>query len=128
MQGNSLFKSLKLFRRLTGLVFLNISGLALGLAAVIFIAIWVSHELSYDKFYKDSDRIYRVESLINFSGDPSVWNITPAPVAKSMIIDFPEVQDAVVLKAGYQSAIKVDDELFALCYFGQYSLFHLNLR
>lgn len=72
MQGNSIFDFSKLFRRFSGLVLLNISGLARGLAAVIFIAIWLSHELSYDKFYKDSDRIFRVESLINFSGDPSV--------------------------------------------------------
>jgi ABC-type antimicrobial peptide transport system permease subunit len=127
MQGDSLFKFLKLFRRFTGLVILNISGLALGLTAVIFIAIWVSHELSYDKFYKDSDRIYRVESLINFSGDPSVWNITPAPVAKSIIVDFPEVQDAVVLKSGYQSAIKVDDKLFTAdnLYYTNHSFFNI---
>jgi putative ABC transport system permease protein len=108
----SLLKFKKLFRRFNGLVLLNISGLALGLAAVIFIAIWVTHELSYDKFFKNSDRIFRVESLINFSGDPSVWKITPAPVAESIIIDFPEVEEAVVLQQGYESAIKVGEKLF----------------
>ena len=95
------------------MVLLNISGLALGLAGVILIAIWVSHELSYDRFFNNADRIYRVESLINFSGDPSVWTITPAPVAKSLLIDFPDVEDAVVLRAGYERAIKVDDKLFS---------------
>jgi hypothetical protein len=67
----------RLFRRFNGLVILKISGLALGLAGVIFIAIWISHELSYDKFFRNADRIYRVESLVNPSGDPSVWKITP---------------------------------------------------
>ena len=94
------------------MVLLNITGLALGLASVIFIAIWVSHELSYDKFYKNSDRIYRVESLINFSGDPAAWTITPAPVAESIVKDFPEVEDAVVLQKGFKSSVEVDDKLF----------------
>jgi putative ABC transport system permease protein len=117
----------KFFRRFNGLVILNISGLALGLTCVIFIAIWVSHELSYDTFFKNAERIYRVESLINFSGDPSVWTITPAPVAKSVLNDFPEVQDAVVLQPGYQRAIKVDDKLFTAenLYYTNHSYFNI---
>ncbi len=121
------YKFNRLFRRFNGFVLLNISGLALGLASVIFIAIWVSHELSYDRFFKNADRIYRVESLINFSGDPSVWTITPAPVAKSLLVDFPEVQDAVVLMPGYQRAIKVDDKLFTAdnLYYTNHSYFNI---
>jgi ABC-type antimicrobial peptide transport system permease subunit len=127
MKRESVLKSNRLFRRFNGLVLLNISGLALGLASVIFIAIWVSHELSYDRFFKNAERIFRVESLINFSGDPSVWTITPAPVAKSMLIDFPEVEDAVVLQRGYQRAIKVDDKLFTAdnLYFTNHSYFNI---
>jgi putative ABC transport system permease protein len=118
---------IKFFRRYNGLVLLNISGLALGLAGIILIAIWISHELSYDKSYKNADRIYRVESLINFSGDPSVWTITPEPVAKALLKDFPEVQDAVVLQTGYQRGIKVDDKLFAAdnLYYTNHSFFNI---
>lgn len=121
------FKSNRLFRRFNGLVLLNISGLALGLASVIFISIWVSHELSYDRFFTNADRIYRVESLINFSGDPSVWTITPAPVAEAVKNDFPEVEDAVVLQAGYQRAIKADDKLFTAdnLYYTNHSYFNI---
>ena len=127
MKRNRDFKFKKLFRRFNGLVLLNISGLALGLASVIFIAIWVSHELSYDKCFKNADRIFRVESLINSSGDPTVWSITPAPVAKSLLDDFPEVQDAVVLEAGYQRVIKADDKLFTAdnLYYTNHSYFNI---
>jgi hypothetical protein len=127
MKRNRVFKFKKLFRRFNGLVLLNISGLALGLASVIFIAIWVSHELSYDKFFKNADRIFRVESFINFSGDPSVWSITSAPVAKSLLNDFPEVQDAVVLQEGYQRVIKADDKLFTAdnLYYTNHSYFNI---
>jgi ABC-type antimicrobial peptide transport system permease subunit len=127
MEWNNAFKFNRIFRRFNGLVLLNISGLALGLASVIFIAIWVSHELSYDSFFKYANRIYRVQSLLNFSGDPTVWTITPAPVAKSMLIDFPEVQDAVVLQPGYQSAIKVEDRLITAdnLYYTNHSYFNI---
>lgn len=127
MDRNIFFQFLRLVGRFNSLVLLNISGLALGLASVIFIAIWVGHELSYDRFFKNADRIYRVESLINLSGDPSVWEITPAPVAKSLIIDFPEVQDAVVLQRGYQSAIKTGDKLFPAenLYYTNHSYFNI---
>jgi putative ABC transport system permease protein len=103
----------KLFRRFNGLVVLNIAGLALGLTGVIFIAIWVTHELSYDRFYKNAERIYRVESLLNMTADPSVWKITPAPVAEALRNDFPEVEDAVVLRSGFHRSVKVDDRIFS---------------
>ena len=102
----------KPFHRFNGLVLLNVSGLALGLACVIFIAVWISHELSYDRYFENAARIYRVESLLNFSGTPFVWPVAPAPVAESILNDFPEVENAVKLKSGYQEVVKVDDKLY----------------
>jgi putative ABC transport system permease protein len=127
VKKNKIFQFIKSFRRFNGLVLLNISGLALGLASVIFIAIWISHEISYDRFFKNSDRIFRVESLLNFSGDPFVWTITPAPVAESIKKDFPEVEDAVVLSSGYQPVVKVDDQLFTAenLYYATHSYFNI---
>ncbi|HEX2967554.1 MAG TPA: ABC transporter permease [Bacteroidales bacterium] len=124
--GNHLLP-VKLLRRFNGFVVLNIAGLALGLASVIFITIWVTHELSYDRFYKNSDRIYRVESMINLSGDPSVWQITPAPVASALKNDFPEVEDAVVMQAGFHGSVKSGDKLFTTnnLYFTDHSFFNI---
>ncbi|MBB6127810.1 ABC transporter permease [Mucilaginibacter lappiensis] len=39
---------------------INITGLAIGLAASILILLWVQNELSYDRFHKNADQIYRV--------------------------------------------------------------------
>src|SRR3984957_10869570 len=39
---------------------INIAGLAIGMACSIFILLWVQHELSYDKFHKNTDYIYRL--------------------------------------------------------------------
>ncbi len=103
---------ISLLRRFNGLGLLNISGLALGLASVIFIAIWINHQISFDKFYPNADRIYRVESLFNYSGEPSVWTITPAPLADAVKNDFPEVEDAVKLAAYRNVSLKAGEKLF----------------
>ncbi len=102
-------KSLKKYNE-TGLI--NIAGLALGIASVLFISIWVLHELSYDKFYRNADRIYRVESLLDFTGDPFVWTVTPAPLAEGMVKDFPEVEATAVLQKGYNPTLKVSEEVY----------------
>jgi ABC-type antimicrobial peptide transport system permease subunit len=127
MENNYTGRFSKAFRKFNKLVLFNIFGLSLGVASVIYIAIWVTHELSYDRFFPDSDRIYRVESLINFSGDPTVWTITPAPVADAVKSDFPEVEDAVVMQRGFQRAVKVEDKLFTAenLYFTDHSYFNV---
>ena len=39
---------------------INISGLAIGMACSILILLWVQHELSYDRFHKNADELYRI--------------------------------------------------------------------
>ena len=39
---------------------INISGLAIGMACSILILLWVQHELSYDRFHKNADHIFRI--------------------------------------------------------------------
>ncbi|MDR3715352.1 MAG: ABC transporter permease [Puia sp.] len=41
---------------------INIAGLAIGMACSIFILLWVQNELSYDKFHKNADHIYRLSA------------------------------------------------------------------
>jgi hypothetical protein len=39
---------------------INIAGLAIGMTCSIFILLWVQNELSYDRFHKNADEIYRI--------------------------------------------------------------------
>ncbi|RLD19197.1 MAG: hypothetical protein DRI71_12210 [Bacteroidetes bacterium] len=71
---------------------INIAGLAVGLAVVILITLFLADELSYDKFHKDADNIYRIAWM---SGDPQTR--TPHPMALALVRDFPEVINAVSL-------------------------------
>ena len=106
------FKLLRPGRSYFGLKILNITGLALGLASVIYISIWISHELSYDRFHKDSDRIFRIESLLNFGGEPVVWEVAPAPAAEAVRREFPEVENSVAMQKGNNAIVKVNEDVF----------------
>lgn len=75
--------------------FINIIGLAIGLAASIIIAMWVFDELSYDKFHEHSDNIYRVERDIVFQGQAYVVPVTGAVYGSTILKDYPEVIDMV---------------------------------
>lgn len=90
---------------------LNMAGLALGLAGVLFISIWIGHELSYDRFHEDHERIYRVEALLDWSDDPFVWAVAPGPLAADIRKDYPEVESAVHMLRGYRPVIKNKGQL-----------------
>ncbi|MFN2439520.1 MAG: ABC transporter permease, partial [Chitinophagaceae bacterium] len=74
---------------------INIMGLAVGLATCLLILIYVVDELSYDKFNKKADRIYRVDGDINFGGTHWVLAVAPDPLGATLKKDFPQVEQYV---------------------------------
>src|SRR5471032_2760387 len=72
--------------------FINIAGLALGLACAIFIILFVRDELSYDAWIPGSDNIYRLEETIQVPGrGPLPLAVTPWPMAAAMQGEIPGV-------------------------------------
>jgi putative ABC transport system permease protein len=78
-------------RRQGGSVVLNIAGLAIGLTSFLFITLYVINELSYDRFHKNYENIYRVKVVGRMSGGVIDQAITAAPMAQAMLKDYPEV-------------------------------------
>ena len=74
-----------------GYSLINIAGLAIGMACCILILLWVQDELSFDRFHKNSDNIYRVIQDINFVDHSTTWAITQGPLGPSLKEDFPEI-------------------------------------
>jgi putative ABC transport system permease protein len=71
---------------------INVLGLAIGLAAAILIVLYLRHELSYDNFLTDHDRVYRVSAQITVPGRPMVWvAAAPEHTAAPLALDFPEL-------------------------------------
>ena len=71
---------------------INVIGLAIGLACCIIITVFVNHEVSYDKQWQNSDRIYRVTRDF-FSNNLRLAAVAPN-VAPLLMEDFSEVEDA----------------------------------
>ena len=77
--------------------FINIMGLAVGMAACFLIFQYVTFELSYDNFHSKGDRIYRVVTDTKTPSETITQAATTTPIAINVKKDFPEVEDAVRL-------------------------------
>src|ERR1700753_1599381 len=72
---------------------INISGLSIGIACVIFIVLYVKDELGYDKFFKDADHIFQVNMTTTDKGIISTTGGNTAPaVTTTMQSMYPEIE------------------------------------
>ena len=77
--------------------FINVFGLAFGMACCIAIALFVQDELKYDRFYDNADRIYRVALDMSLQGQEIHTAYTSRPLGPTLRTDFPEVEHATRL-------------------------------
>ena len=77
-----------------GYAFINIAGLAIGMACCLLISIWVLDELSYDKFHENAPNLYRVEENQHYSGRVYHVNVTPYPLGPALKDEIAGIQDA----------------------------------
>ncbi|WP_426668903.1 ABC transporter permease [Mucilaginibacter sp. McL0603] len=73
----------------------NICGLAVGVAAFWIIALYVTDELSYDRYNEKADRIFRVVQHGKWNTGGFDLPITAVPYAPALKADYPEVEDAI---------------------------------
>src|SRR6056297_2011273 len=73
---------------------INLIGLAIGLASVIMLFTYIYHELSFDKFYSDYDKIYRVVSSDLNSSNKEEFPSTVTEIAGSLEDVFPTIESA----------------------------------
>ena len=84
-------------RKQRGLTFINIFGLAVGLACCMLIMLYVLDELSYDRYNEKADRIYRIHSEIKFGGNDMHFAVSPDPIGPTLKKDYPQVEQFVRL-------------------------------
>ncbi len=76
---------------------INLIGLAVGLASVILIFAYVQYELSYDKNYSNSSRVYRLMGEYNNDEDQRTV-LLPKPLAATFKTEFPEIEATAPLQ------------------------------
>ncbi|MCX6223362.1 MAG: ABC transporter permease, partial [Bacteroidia bacterium] len=95
MLSNYIIVAVRNLLRQKGYSFINIIGLALGISAAMFIFIWVSDEVSMNRFHKNVDRIYRVEQDQNYDGKIYHVTVTPFPSGEGWKKEIPEIETTV---------------------------------
>ncbi|UCH95666.1 MAG: ABC transporter permease [Candidatus Aminicenantes bacterium] len=91
MFKNYLKIALRNIKRYKGYSFINIAGLAVGMACCILILLWVRDELSFDRFHHNLDDIYRVVRVEQDTADTGKDALTPPPLAAALKEKFPEI-------------------------------------
>ncbi|MCP4728030.1 MAG: FtsX-like permease family protein [bacterium] len=112
MFKNYLKVSLRIIKRHKGFSFINISGLAIGMACCILILLWVQDELSYDRFHKNADNLYRAVWEMDLGDRTRFTGSCPAPLAAALKEIYPEVLKASMVTSGGGTSFRVDDETY----------------
>jgi putative ABC transport system permease protein len=73
---------------------IKIGGFSLGIASCLLISMYIYDEQSYDKQFPDNDRMYRVVIDYHLNGESEKGVHFPAPFAKALIENFPEIEEA----------------------------------
>jgi putative ABC transport system permease protein len=77
--------------------FINIFGLSVGLTCCILITLYIVHETSYDKFFKNANHIFRLGTVFIDQGVEDKGGNTSAPLGRMLQQEYPEVQSSARL-------------------------------
>jgi putative ABC transport system permease protein len=90
--------------------FINIGGLAVGLAMGILIMLLVADEFSYDKFHANLPDIFIMMKHQIQAGETSTGRSTPGPLAAALRTDIPEIKHAARTSYPEQQLLKIGDK------------------
>ncbi|MFH2107359.1 MAG: ABC transporter permease [Chrysiogenia bacterium] len=103
------------FRNLSrskGYTLITLSGLAIGFAACLLAFLYIQDELSYDRYNDKSERIFRFATRMVREGKEINIVGAGSPVARTMIEEFPEVENAVRFREEGSIKVKVGATVF----------------
>jgi putative ABC transport system permease protein len=95
-----------------GFTFINVTGLAVGLAASLLILLWIQDELSFEKFNLNADNIYRVEEDQFYSGERYHVTVTPHPAGPVWKEKIPEITEQTRINRLPRILFRQDDKVF----------------
>ncbi len=98
--------------RKPGFTVINITGLAVGLAACLLILLYITDELSYDRFHSKSHRIHRLINVALLGENHFEGTYTPSPIAAALLEDMPEVENVTRLWNRPQRSFRAEEKTF----------------
>ncbi|HYG19001.1 MAG TPA: ABC transporter permease [Ohtaekwangia sp.] len=95
MLKNLLRISLRNIRKEKSYSIINILGLTIGITCSMFLLMYILDELSFDRYHKNADNIYRIISDIKETDNAFTWSVAQIPLADELRDNYPEVKNAV---------------------------------
>jgi putative ABC transport system permease protein len=91
---------------------INIIGLTIGITCSLFLFLYILDELSYDRYHKNADNIYRIVSNIKEPDNAFTWAIAQTPLGDELRTNYPEVENTVRFFGGPRAQYKNGDKQF----------------
>ena len=113
MIRNYLLTTFRNIKNNKGYVFINIAGLSVGMACFILILLWVQDELSYDRFHKNINELYRVVDHEQYSnGEEFYFGVNPPALAQALQDNYPEFKEVTRYRSERDKVIEYGDKRF----------------
>ena len=104
MRYNLIKHSLRSFKRQRSYIIINITGLSIGIACSLLIALYVLYEASYDRYNTKKDRIFDIALNFRIGGQEFTEASSAFPVGPTLLREIPEVGDFLRMKKMYGAA------------------------
>jgi putative ABC transport system permease protein len=74
---------------------INVLGLTIGITCSLFLLLYILDELSYDRYHKNADNVYRIVSNIKEPDNAFTWAVAQIPMGEELRDNYPEVENVV---------------------------------
>jgi putative ABC transport system permease protein len=107
--------------------FINVFGLALGLAACLMLLVYVRYETSYDRWLPDAERIYQVQAINTTDENPrrTPQQAAHGIITESLADDFPQIEEIARLEGNRPVFLRDGEPVFVDVYYSDDNLFRI---
>ncbi|MEI9908182.1 MAG: ABC transporter permease [Bacteroidota bacterium] len=90
--------------------FINIGGLAMGMAVALLISLWIRDELYFDHYHQNYNRIAKIRQHVNVNGEIQTEKTVPYPLANELRTNYPRYFKYIVMSSNRANHILSVDE------------------
>jgi putative ABC transport system permease protein len=113
MWKNYLKISLRSILRHKKISLINVFGLAAGIASSFIIFAYANNELSYDKFHKNRDSIYRITTHLNMGNNNITLAMSTPALGQTIKDEYPEISNYVRIRKNNEFELEINEQVFS---------------
>ncbi len=94
-----------------GYTFLNISGLAIGIACAALIFLWVEYEFTFNHYFSNRGNLYNIKNQQTYDGTTFTFDATPGLMAEAVKVEIPGIKNSSRCTWGDKLLFSLDDKI-----------------